>query len=226
MAPRHQVVFVLLSAFVLGTAGGLTYLVWPMPDKSNRTEISAPVTPSPKTTKLQSRPDPSPEAIRDAEAAMKEGLAAYDRADYQAALRVFTFLAVNDIGTKHYMSEAYYRLGLLHAFGLGDWARAMSHYAVAAELGHVKAQLRLSEAYYSTIGVPFDYVRAYMWSTIAARLVRDAYDSDVAIGNRDDLAEFMTAADVFKAERLAREWLAKFEKQDTGRLRAFGGGNR
>ena len=213
MAPRHRFVLALLSAAVLGAGGGAAYLAWPGPagpDPNRPIRVSAPAAPPPKA---QARPAASPEAIRQAEAALAEGLAAYQRADYDTALRIFTLLSVNDIGTNRYMNEAYYRLGLIHGTGFGDRAEAVSHFAVAAEAGHVKAQLRLSEAYFLAVGVPFDYVRAYMWSVIAAKLGGDPYDNDIAIGNRDDLTEFIPPADIAKAKRLAAEWLAKFDKR-------------
>ena len=71
------------------------------------------------------------------------------------------------------------------------------------------AQLRLSEAYYSAVGEPLDYVKAYMWAIIAATHVHNEYEYDIATGARDDLTEVMSPHDIARAKQLAHEWLAR-----------------
>ncbi len=62
-------------------------------------------------------------------------------------------------------------------------------------------------------GVPQDYVRAHMWFDLSTSL-------DTAGTTRDNVAKYraiitkrMTPAQIAEAQRLAHEWLAKFEKK-------------
>ena len=67
---------------------------------------------------------------RDPEGAIGRGLAAYERADYAAALEEWLAAAANHI------PEAFYRLGLLYARGhgvLANRADAARYYRQAAE---------------------------------------------------------------------------------------------
>ncbi|MCP4274797.1 MAG: hypothetical protein GY779_00375 [Gammaproteobacteria bacterium] len=49
--------------------------------------------------------------------------------------------------------------------------------------------------------MPQDYVQAHKWFNLAAV----SGDAD-AVSNRDDVAAKMTAAQIAKAQKLAREW--------------------
>ena len=56
-------------------------------------------------------------------------------------------------------------------------------------------------------GVAQDYVQAYMWLDLAA-----AQRDKTAAKERDIIATKLSPADVSKAQRLAREWMARHQK--------------
>ena len=213
MVSRPQITVVLWSTIVLGTVGGVAYLVWTSLDNSRQIRILSPPVAFTDKDQVRTTPDDIDRVSRMAAAVMKEGLAAYNREDYSTALMSFRSLAESRTVTARFKSNAHYRLGLMHDFVYDDRVQAARHYSRAAELGHVKAQLRLSEKYYLAVGLALDYVRAYMWSSVAAKLVQNEFDKHLAVGNRDDLAEIMTPAEIAKARKLAIEWLAEFEKK-------------
>ncbi len=138
-----------------------------------------------------------------------EGNAAYDRGDYETALREFQPLAEQgDAG-------AQYNLGLLYRQGLGvpqDDAEAVKWYRKAAEQGDATAQSRLGIMYGKGEGVPQDYVQAHMWFNLAASQLPPGEDRDSAVGNRDDVARQMTPDQIAEAQRLARQWKPKPEQ--------------
>ena len=93
-----------------------------------------------------------------------------------------------------------------------DYAEAAKWYRKAAESGLVSAQHNLATLYAEGLGVTQDYVQAYMWLSIF-----ESADHETAVGSpyiagnvtsTQQIAEYMTPAEVSKAERLAREWLA------------------
>jgi hypothetical protein len=97
-------------------------------------------------------------------------------------------------------------LGVYYEFGYGvlqDYVEAMKWYREAAEQGDVRSQDNLGLLYCQGLGVPQDNVQAYMWFSLAA-----AQRDHDAIENRDKVAAQMTAADISKAQQLARDWLA------------------
>ena len=85
-----------------------------------------------------------------------------------------------------------------------DYVQAIKWYRLAAEQGHAKAQNNLGLMYYKGEGVIQDNVYAHMWYNIA-----DSLGNEIAPKNRDIIAEIMTAADISKAQELARECVAK-----------------
>jgi hypothetical protein len=54
--------------------------------------------------------------------------------------------------------------------------------------------------------VPRDYVQAHKWFTLAAATYSEKEDRDKAIKARDDVAAYMTPAQIAEAQKLAREW--------------------
>ena len=78
----------------------------------------------------------------------------------------------------------------------------------AAEQGNSGALHLLGSMYREGRGVPQDYVQAHKWFNLAAT----KGDKD-AVKNRDDVAKKMTPADISKAQKLAREWWAAFQKR-------------
>jgi TPR repeat protein len=112
--------------------------------------------------------------------------------------------------------RAFASLGYLYEKGLGtpqDFAEAASWHVKSAEepsygnrLKARSSMLSLGNMYYKGQGVLQDYVRAHMWwNTAASRGDKEGAK------DRDRLAKKMTPADISKAQRMARDWVAKFE---------------
>ena len=98
-------------------------------------------------------------------AGFDEGVAAYNRGDYAAALREWHPLAEQGY------AKAQYRLGLMYGTGKGvlqDYAEAVKWYRKATEQGYAKAQYRLGFMYFEGQGVPQDDARAVGWGRKAA----------------------------------------------------------
>jgi TPR repeat protein len=55
--------------------------------------------------------------------------------------------------------------------------------------------------YLAGVGVPQDYVQAYMWLNLSA-----ARGMKRAVEERDQLAQSMTPVQIAQAKKLAREW--------------------
>ncbi len=135
----------------------------------------------------------------------EEGVAAYQRGDFAAALRLMRPLAEQGD------AAAQFALGLMYATGQGvpqDYAEAAKWYRLAAEQGDAAAQFNLGVAYATGRGVPQDYVQAYMWFDLAASS-SEAKNRASAIETRDLIASRMTPAQIAEAQRLAREWKPK-----------------
>jgi uncharacterized protein len=95
----------------------------------------------------------------------EDGVAAFQRGDYLAAIRFFRPLADQGIG------DAQYNLGLMYDKGLGvraDPASAANWYRKAANLGVADAQYDLGILYAEGRGVPRDYAAAFGWLQKAA----------------------------------------------------------
>jgi len=135
-----------------------------------------------------------------------DGVAAYDRKDYQRAYEIWRPLAQQG------HASAQFLLGLVYDAGTGvpeDDAEAVNWYRKAAQQGQARAQYNLGLMYSKGEGVPKDYSLAYKWVNIAAASgdqsaaqVRDIY-----------LPELMTPEQIAEGQRLAREWFAKHQQQ-------------
>ncbi len=133
----------------------------------------------------------------------QEGMDAYDRGDYDTALKEFRPLAEQG------HPKAQYNLGVMYQLGLGvpqDNQEAAQWCRLAAEQGHAGAQVLLATMYHLGQGVPRDDVLAHMWATLAA-----AHGIAVAVKWRDLFEKAMTPAQLAEAQRLAREWKPKGE---------------
>jgi len=86
------------------------------------------------------------------------------------------------------------------AYERGDYQNAFQHFKPLAEQGATSAQYKLGHMYSNGEGVPQDYVRAYMWASLAAAQMSD---TDL----RDHLAKYMTHDEIAEGQRLAKEWL-------------------
>jgi TPR repeat protein len=124
----------------------------------------------------------------------EEGCEAFDRGDFERAMREWEPLA--DQGHP----AAQFRLGCLYVFGHGvdkDYAKALDLYLEAARAGDLDAQSNLGSMYALGWGTEVDRVEAYKWLELAAR---DGHE--MAIANRDFLAETMGDDEI--AEAVAR----------------------
>ena len=150
-----------------------------------------------------------------------EGVDAYQRGDYASAFEEFRGwgeLWAQDAGAQYY-------LGFMHENGYGvlqDYATAVARYRQAAEQKHRLAQIKLGLMYLDGKSVEQDYVLAHMWFNLATlqysfddgyRGVRPEWSPEIY---RNAAARKMTHKNVSKAQRLARECLAR-EYKNCGR---------
>ncbi len=96
----------------------------------------------------------------------------------------------------------------------GDYAKALRLWRPLADQGLASAQYNLGIMYFNGRGVPQDYVRAHMWSNLAASRfgASEKEDREKAAKNRDMVAAKMTPAQIAEAQKLAREWKPKLER--------------
>jgi TPR repeat protein len=168
---------------------------------------------------------------------MLEGIAAYQRGDYEASAQWFRKAADQGI------AAAQYNLGNMYAKGQGvpqDYALAVEWWRRAADQGLAAAQFNLGLMYYRGDGVPQDHAQAAQWFRKAAD--QGNADAQFNLGlmyyrgegvpqdhvaahmwfnlaasrgqpnagsNRDTAASKMTREQIAEAQRLAREWRPK-----------------
>ena len=111
-------------------------------------------------------------------------------------------------------ADAQHNLGYAYDIGQGvpqDYAQAAAWYRKAAEQGHADAQFNLGAAYGIGEGVPEDYVESHKWLNLAAS--RASSEKKRYAETLDVVAKTMTPAQLAAAQKLAREWLAAFEKR-------------
>jgi TPR repeat protein len=86
-----------------------------------------------------------------------------------------------------------------------DYYLAALWYRRAAEQGDVRAQHLLGLLYDRGQGVPLNYVEAHKWLNLAAaRAARG--DRDYFVRIRNAVASKLTRAEIYEAQRRAREW--------------------
>jgi len=130
-----------------------------------------------------------------------KGLEAAQKGDYATALRELRPLAAQGD------ARAQYNLGVMYDNGQGvtqDYKEAVRLYGLAAAQGFATAQYNLGLMYAKGDGVIQDNIYAHMWLNIAA-----SSGLASAVKNRDIVAKTMTAADISKAQGLARECVKK-----------------
>lgn len=106
--------------------------------------------------------------------------------------------------------NAQYFLAHMYMSGRGvpqDFGEAAQRFRPLAEQGISNAQYFLGIMYLDGRGVLQDDVMAHMWFNIAATL-----GTKEAVGMRNSVAENLTPEQIAEAQRLAREWMAAFEK--------------
>jgi len=89
----------------------------------------------------------------------------------------------------------------------GDDSGAADWYRKAAEQGSQTGQRWLGNLYATGKGVPQDYVQAHMWYNLAG-----VQGEEKASDLRDKIANEMTPAQIYEAQRLAREWEAQHQQ--------------
>ena len=96
---------------------------------------------------------------------VKGGVKAYQRGDYETAMRELKPLAErDDVDAQYHLGEMY-----LRGRGVGqDFAAAAAWYTKAAEAGHPRAQETLGGLHAVGLGVPQDIGTAYFWLITAA----------------------------------------------------------
>ena len=85
-----------------------------------------------------------------------------------------------------------------------DDKTALRWFRLAAEQGHAEAQLVLGAMYYGGYGVSQDYITAHMWANIAA-----VNGSEMASELRNAIAKEMTPAQIYAAQKRAKDCVAK-----------------
>ncbi len=170
-------------------------------------------------------------------AGLQEGIDAYEKGNYPAALKEFKALAAKG------NAEAQSALGFMYATGRGvskDYKKTAKWYRKAAEQGHAGAQSNLGVMYANGQGVARDDKEAVSWYRKAAEqgyapaqfnlgvmyangqgvpqdLVQahkffslaEPTQGEVATTNRKLVEADLTPEQIEEAQRLAREWLAK-----------------
>ena len=97
-------------------------------------------------------------------------------------------------------------LGVIY-LNRSDFKEALRWVQASANQGHAPAQTNLGLMYYNGQGVARDYVRAYMWVSLAA-----LQNEPNAVKDRDMIAKNMTPAQIAEAKRRVAEWQRKNSK--------------
>ena len=135
---------------------------------------------------------------------LADGVEAYRRGDYAAALKEFR------VSAEKGDPEAQFSLGRMYNQGEGvrrSHREAAKWFRRAADRGHPAAQLHLGVLYATGNGVIQDYVLAHKWFNLAS-----ANGEKGAAQARERVVETMTSPQVAEAQRLARVFLAKKKK--------------
>ena len=128
------------------------------------------------------------------------GSAAYQTGDFATAMKEWRPLAEQGDAV------AQYNLGTMYDNGDGvvqDYAEAVKLYRLAAEQGDAYAQNNLGVAYGYGQGVLQDNILSHMWYNIASA---NGYKKSSEW--RDEIAAKMTAADISKAQAMAKECMS------------------
>ena len=107
------------------------------------------------------------------------------------------------------LARAQYQLGARYQFGIDlplDYAQAASWYLKAADRGSANAQFRLGILYMNGLGVRRDPIAAHMWLNLAIAQLPPGELRTAAAKLRETVAQKMSAAEVARAQLLARQW--------------------
>ena len=133
-------------------------------------------------------------------ASLEDAEFAYERGDHTQAARLFRPLAEQGV------ASAQFSLGMMYAKGQGvpqDYQAALKWFQKAAEQGDASAQNNLGLMYERGRGVRQDFILAHMWSNVAAATL-NGEEGIAAMKRRDYVASHMTAAQIEKAQEMAR----------------------
>ena len=129
-----------------------------------------------------------------------KGFAAYQTGDFATALKEWRPLAEQG------NAQAQKNLGFMYKNGKGvaqDYAEAVKWYRLAAEQGDADAQNNLGVMYAYGDGVVQDNILSHMWYNIAS-----ANGTEASKKRQDEIATKMTAADISKAQAMAKECMS------------------
>ena len=132
---------------------------------------------------------------------LEKGKEAYEKEDYETALRELKPLA-----EKGHAAAQYY-LGRIYHNGYGvpqNYRTAVKWYRLAAEKGYISAQYLLGIMYEEGKGVPRDNVYAHMWYNVCA-----SQGSGYGVHNREVIQGKMTPSEIEKAQDLSDECVEK-----------------
>ncbi len=174
------------------------------------------------------------------------GLEAYQRDDYETALKEWRPLA------NHGDARAQTKLGYMYLEGLGvpqDYQEALRWYRLSSEQGDARGQTSLGAMYQFGLGVPQEYQEAVRWYRRAAEqgdasgqfnlssmygegqgvprnfvqaymwmTLATARGNEISVTGLKILEKEMTPAQLAEAQRLAREWKPKGKNGVSGRV--------
>lgn len=117
---------------------------------------------------------------------------------------------------KQGLAAAQNNLAFLYENGEGvdyDERRARAWYLRAARQGHAGAQFNLGLMYQHGRGGKTHLVEAYKWFTIAAERLPAGKAREAAARRQRMVADRMTAEQISKGERRARDWIDEFGRK-------------
>ena len=110
-----------------------------------------------------------------------------------------------------------FNLGLMYYKGRAvrqSYTEAVKWWRLSAEKGFAEALNNLGMMYGNGDGVGQDDVEAHKWFDLAASRHPPGRKRRKSGRDRDFLVRKMTSSQISEAERLAREWMAAFEKRE------------
>ena len=138
-----------------------------------------------------------------ARADFQDGLAAFDRGEYAAALKVWRPLAERGNAAAQWRIAGMYRRGESVP---QDFAEAFRWHRLAAAKGLAVAQYHLGLMYQTGDGVQRDLLRAYAWYSLAAASFAAGADRDRSARVRDRVGRRLSPQKLARAQQLARQW--------------------
>src|SRR5580700_3882873 len=142
-------------------------------------------------------------ALTTSAADFSTGLSAYQKKDYEAAVKEWRPLAEKGD------APSQFNLGLLYVDGLGvpqDYNQALTWFERSAQQDYEKAQLNLGAMYGGGKGVKRDYIQAYKWLNVCA-----AKGDQKCVAQRDLVGQKLKPKQLVLAQHLASQFAPKQE---------------